>query len=318
MGRSPWCDENGLRKGPWTPEEDKKLVKYIQKHGHGSWIALPKLAGLNRCGKSCRFRWTNYLRPDIKRGKFSLEEEQIILNLHSILGNKWSRIARHLPGRTDNEIKNFWNTQLKKKLIEMDIDPMTHCPRTDVLATMAQLIPPANLKELMDRQPWEEEAVRLQEVIQSAKFQYIQNLVQSAMAMAGNSNNIADMVAINLLSSMPSPRGTLLDPSQLENPTQSSLGLLDAQPLNDQIPHYTPSQDLPYPWDFMPPMGNEINQDSNFTQLSDGDYTPKSPLPPPPPPTLGERSIINPADACSSSSCDGSCPPFWHDLFLAS
>ncbi|KAJ6682631.1 MYB FAMILY TRANSCRIPTION FACTOR [Salix koriyanagi] len=69
MGRSPCCDESGLKKGPWTPEEDQKLVKYIQKHGHGSWRALPKLAGLNRCGKSCRLRWTNYLRPDIKRGK---------------------------------------------------------------------------------------------------------------------------------------------------------------------------------------------------------------------------------------------------------
>ncbi|GMH14468.1 hypothetical protein Nepgr_016309 [Nepenthes gracilis] len=88
MGRFPCCEEIGLKKGPWTPEEDQKLVSYIRKHGHGSWSALPKLAGLNRCGKSCRLRWTNYLRPDIKRGKFSPEEEQTILNLHAILGNK--------------------------------------------------------------------------------------------------------------------------------------------------------------------------------------------------------------------------------------
>ncbi|KAL4379487.1 hypothetical protein GQ457_02G017030 [Hibiscus cannabinus] len=123
MGRSPCCDETtGLKKGPWTPEEDQKLVQYIHKNGLGSWRALPKLAGLNRCGKSCRLRWTNYLRPDIKRGKFSHEEEQTILNLHSVLGNKWSAIASHLPGRTDNEIKNFWNTHLKKKLIQMGMD----------------------------------------------------------------------------------------------------------------------------------------------------------------------------------------------------
>lgn len=91
MGRSPCCDESaGLKKGPWTPEEDQKLIDYITKNGLGSWRSLPKLAGLNRCGKSCRLRWTNYLRPDIKRGKFSEEEERIIINLHSVLGNKWA------------------------------------------------------------------------------------------------------------------------------------------------------------------------------------------------------------------------------------
>lgn len=90
MGRSPCREEiSGLKKGPWTPEEDEKLMHHIQRHGHGSWRALPKLAGLNRCGKSCRLRWTNYLRPDIKRGKFSQEEEQLIINLHSVLGNKY-------------------------------------------------------------------------------------------------------------------------------------------------------------------------------------------------------------------------------------
>ncbi|MED6131580.1 hypothetical protein PIB30_010900 [Stylosanthes scabra] len=133
MGRSPCCDKVGLKKGPWTPEEDQKLLAYIEEHGHGSWRALPAKAGLERCGKSCRLRWTNYLRPDIKRGKFSLQEEQTIIQLHALLGNRWSAIATHLPKRTDNEIKNYWNTHLKKRLTKMGIDPVTHKPKNDAL-----------------------------------------------------------------------------------------------------------------------------------------------------------------------------------------
>ncbi|GLT36196.1 hypothetical protein SLA2020_105900 [Shorea laevis] len=133
MGRSPCCDKVGLKKGPWTPEEDQKLLAYIEEHGHGSWRALPAKAGLQRCGKSCRLRWTNYLRPDIKRGKFSQQEEQTVIQLHALLGNRWSAIATHLPKRTDNEIKNYWNTHLKKRLAKMGIDPITHKPKSDAL-----------------------------------------------------------------------------------------------------------------------------------------------------------------------------------------
>ncbi|KAJ8748303.1 hypothetical protein K2173_001722 [Erythroxylum novogranatense] len=133
MGRAPCCDKNGLKKGPWTPEEDHMLITYIQTHGAGNWRTLPKNAGLQRCGKSCRLRWTNYLRPDIKRGRFSFEEEETIIQLHSLLGNKWSAIAARLPGRTDNEIKNYWNTHVRKRLLRNGIDPVTHAPRLDLL-----------------------------------------------------------------------------------------------------------------------------------------------------------------------------------------
>ncbi|CAN4092228.1 unnamed protein product [Withania somnifera] len=117
MGRAPCCDKNSVKRGPWSPEEDAKLKSYIEQHGTGgNWIALPQKIGLKRCGKSCRLRWLNYLRPNIKHGGFSEEEDRIICSLYISIGSRWSIIAAQLPGRTDNDIKNYWNTKLKKKL----------------------------------------------------------------------------------------------------------------------------------------------------------------------------------------------------------
>ncbi|XVF07847.1 hypothetical protein REPUB_Repub06bG0175000 [Reevesia pubescens] len=139
MGRAPCCDKANVKKGPWSPEEDAKLKEYIEKHGTGgNWIAFPQKAGkklifftlfflvislkedgLRRCGKSCRLRWLNYLRPNIKHGEFSDDEDRIICTLFASIGSRWSIIASQLPGRTDNDIKNYWNTKLKKKLFGM-------------------------------------------------------------------------------------------------------------------------------------------------------------------------------------------------------
>ncbi|CAI0402937.1 unnamed protein product [Linum tenue] len=118
MGRAPCCDKANVKKGPWSAEEDAKLKDYIEQHGTGgNWIALPQKIGMKRCGKSCRLRWLNYLRPNLKHGGFSEEEDNIICSLYISIGSRWSIIAAQLPGRTDNDIKNYWNTRLKKKLL---------------------------------------------------------------------------------------------------------------------------------------------------------------------------------------------------------
>ncbi|KAL5219406.1 hypothetical protein ABZP36_020090 [Zizania latifolia] len=173
--RPPCCDESSVKKGPWTREEDEKLVAYVEKHGHGSW----------RCCKSCRLRWINYLRPDIKRGNFSPEEEETIVTLHSILGNKWSTIATRLPGRTDNEIKNYWNTRLKKRLVGAGIDPATHRPRArapagDLATALPQLVALASLAvdlAVGHAGPWNNEHQYYQADAAAAHLQCLQQLL---------------------------------------------------------------------------------------------------------------------------------------------
>ncbi|XP_042460116.1 transcription repressor MYB5-like [Zingiber officinale] len=135
------CSKDGMKRGPWTPEEDEALASYVRLEGEGRWRTLPARAGLRRCGKSCRLRWMNYLRPSIKRGPIAPDEEDIILRLHRLLGNRWSLIAGRIPGRTDNEIKNYWNTHLSKKLIGQGIDPRTHKPLPSPSAPSAVAAP---------------------------------------------------------------------------------------------------------------------------------------------------------------------------------
>ncbi|KAJ4909316.1 myb domain protein 31 [Raphanus sativus] len=132
MGRPPCCGKMEVKKGPWTPEEDIILVSYIQQHGPGNWRSVPLNTGLLRCSKSCRLRWTNYLRPGIKRGNFTQPEEKTIIRLQALLGNRWAAIASYLPQRTDNDIKNYWNIHLKKKLEQNLQNGITNEDNTDM------------------------------------------------------------------------------------------------------------------------------------------------------------------------------------------
>ncbi|KAK7278150.1 hypothetical protein RJT34_23175 [Clitoria ternatea] len=115
-------EEMAIKKGPWTEEEDSVLINYINVHGEGHWNSLARSAGLKRTGKSCRLRWLNYLRPNVRRGNLTLQEQLLILDLHSRWGNRWSRIAEQLPGRTDNEIKNYWRTRVVKQARQLKCD----------------------------------------------------------------------------------------------------------------------------------------------------------------------------------------------------
>ncbi|KAI3411641.1 uncharacterized protein J3R85_017753 [Psidium guajava] len=115
MARRPCCEKGRMKKGAWSAEEDEILINYVKVHGEGKWGSVAQNAGLKRCARSCRLRWLNYLRPGIKRGDITKDEEDLIIRLHRLIGNRWVLIARRLPGRTDNEIKNYWNTTLAKK-----------------------------------------------------------------------------------------------------------------------------------------------------------------------------------------------------------
>ncbi|XP_047317474.1 trichome differentiation protein GL1-like [Impatiens glandulifera] len=110
------ADESEYKKGLWMEEEDELLKEYVTKNGKGKWNRIARTTDLKRCGKSCRLRWLNYLNPNVKRDTFQEDEDDLIIRLHKLLGNRWSLIAGRIPGRTDNQVKNRWNTFLSKKI----------------------------------------------------------------------------------------------------------------------------------------------------------------------------------------------------------
>ena len=244
-----------------------------------------------------------------------------------ILFTRWSAIATHLPGRTDNEIKNFWNTHLKKKLIQMGFDPMTHQPRTDLFSSLPHLLALANLRDLMvDHHPLDEQAIRLQaEAVQLAKLQYLQYLLQSASSITTNSygqNDITDMEALNLLSSIPAfKENPVLNPSNVDNSSSFSPGNTTFQPLHHPslLAHLSDPQ---VPFNFQTSLNSEMGQGCNFTMVSQGDnpHDDSSLVFPFPTPVVStmtdDMSLSNPGDASSSTSSYGGASSFWPELFF--
>ncbi|CAN8258277.1 unnamed protein product [Cochlearia groenlandica] len=205
-GGSGWgVVEQGWRKGPWTCEEDRLLIDYVRIHGEGRWNFVAKLAGLKRNGKSCRLRWVNYLRPDLKRGQITPHEETIILELHAKWGNRWSTIARSLPGRTDNEIKNYWRTHFKKK---------TKSPTTNAEKTKNRI-----LKRHQFQQQKQMELQQQQQ--QLLKFNQID--MKNIISLLENDNNNNNYNNFNSTSSENSGEsGTFYVPHQITHSTTSS------------------------------------------------------------------------------------------------
>ncbi|KAE9620006.1 hypothetical protein Lal_00040241 [Lupinus albus] len=133
---------SSVKKGAWTKEEDDLLRACVQQYGEGKWHLVPNRAGLNRCRKNCRLRWLNYLKPNINRGEFTEDEVDLMIRLHKLLGNRWSLIAGRLPGRTSNDVKNYWNTHIRKKVSSQNEDIISASPMEIVMEEPHVVIKP--------------------------------------------------------------------------------------------------------------------------------------------------------------------------------
>nr|ACQ82820.1 R2R3-myb transcription factor [Aquilegia formosa] len=167
---------SNVRKGAWNQDEDLLLKRCIEKYGEGNWHQVPMRAGLNRCRKSCRLRWLNYLHPNIKRGGFKEDEIDLIMKLHKLLGNRWSLIAGRLPGRTANDIKNYWNSHLSKKMefchkeYQPSIMPKTEVIRPHPRTFNANLVRSRGKFILKNQQPQQQKQKQKQQQLEQEQY----------------------------------------------------------------------------------------------------------------------------------------------------
>ncbi|OIV90633.1 hypothetical protein TanjilG_01714 [Lupinus angustifolius] len=190
-GKMGWgiIEEEGWRKGPWIAEEDKLLIQYVEEHGEGRWNSVARIAGLKRNGKSCRLRWVNYLRPDLKRGQITPQEESIIIELHALWGNRWSTIARSLPGRTDNEIKNYWRTHFKKK---------TKTPSDAAEKAKTRLLKRQQFQQLQQQQQLKQHQLQQQQLQFNLDMKNIMNMFEENVHMVPSTSEETQEILNNI------------------------------------------------------------------------------------------------------------------------
>ncbi|KAL2496897.1 myb domain protein 14 [Forsythia ovata] len=179
MVKPSFVDKDGIKKGAWSEEEDYKLRVYIQRYGHWNWRLLPKYAGLTRSGKSCRLRWVNYLKPGVKRGNYCQVEVDLLMELHAKLGNKWSAIAEKFPGRTDNDIKNYWHTYVKKRNRRNEEASAKIKQQSCEASPLSEILQEEQPNQISPQVTIQNQSARTNVVAESSCLQELENLVPS-------------------------------------------------------------------------------------------------------------------------------------------